>query len=300
MGNGFKKLDGTVTKMAMGTEALAANIKHAATLSLPKLEDVPGFRQRKNYPISLLAGGPSLADTIKDAKGDLMVCGSAHDYVLSLGVKPKYAVFLDGDAIMAKYVKNPCKDVIYLVATQCDPVLFDRLKSYKVYTWNCAGGVGYELFNNELVVGGGSTVTLRALSLAVLLGFSDIHTHGMDSCYIGGKHHAYSTEKVAKARPIRVGGATGKTFMASPYQVSQAMNFQAFLRHFKHIAYVTVHGPGLIAEIMKQGAKNSETLTHKERSTMHDKHMEEVIDVAAVITKKFNAPPLEPHKGEDL
>lgn len=277
-----------VTRLAMAVEDLEANVNHAFTLGLPSLEQLPGYQRSKGMrPLSLLAGGPSVKNTLKDAEGDLMVCGSAHDYVVSQGVKPKYAVMLDGDPCVAGYLKNPCKDTIYLVASQCDPSVFERLKDHTVYTWNCAGGVGYRLFDGQIVVGGGSTVTLRATSLALLLGYTNVHIHGFDSCYLDGEHHAYATEEVKAPNEVRLGGENGKAFLCAPYHISQAKHFQTFLKNFGHMMNITVHGPGMIAEIMRMGNEQAKAMTEEEVNTKGKARMEKVFAIGAIVDEEF-------------
>jgi len=82
-----------------------------------------------------------------------------------------------------------------------------------------------------------------------------MHLYGLDSCFIGDYHHAYDAEDVRTPMEVVVGGS-GKKFMAAPFMVAQAQQFQDMLRNHGKYFTPTVHGNGLIAEIMRVGSLN--------------------------------------------
>lgn len=133
----------------------------------------------------------------------------------------------------------------------------------------------------------GSTVALQAMIMAYNMGSRFMDIYGMDSCLLGNAHHAYRYEpeveeatevayrsevifgedkdidRVAEletlpdgheviADPIICGG---KSFRCEPSMLLQAQDFQKIIRVIGTSAKIRVHGPGLIAQIMKEGER---------------------------------------------
>jgi hypothetical protein len=105
-------------------------------------------------------------------------------------------------------------------------------------------------------------VGLRAITLARMMGFRFMHLFGFDSCYSPeGKLHAYeqdwNTEGSGRMYWAMTGpnGSEGREFRCSTWQASQAQNFKDFLalngKHFR----LQIHGDGLLAYMLKTGAK---------------------------------------------
>lgn len=252
--------------MAMGAETVFAHIKSCQERQLPKFHLLPEFmRSKGDFPLAIVAGGPSLKTTLDELepyRNNIMVCGSAHDHVISMGYVPRYAVFCDPDEIMANYVKKPHPQTTYLLASHCNPNLFDALKHFAVAVWHPAGIASKEeedvIYSAEPRIGGGCTVTLRAIPLAIMLGYNNQHFFGFDSCLLNDEHHAYDAEAIDKPIDVRV-GRNGKLFWASGYMLAQAQQFQDIcLKGYGHLFTPTIHGDGLIAEIMREGRRIAE------------------------------------------
>jgi hypothetical protein len=257
----FRRIRAT-SSMAMEASTVEDNIKAAMTRNLPPFWGLPQvFKFKGQTPIAIVGGGPTLAQTIDELRSfrHVMVCGSAHDHVVAQGIEPEYCVLLDPDPITCNYIRTPVPTCTYLVASMCDASVFEQLKHYPVAVWHCAGGVDPSIYNSEPAIGGGCTVTLRALSIAIILGYRHQHYFGFDSCFQGGEHHAYAAEDVAKPVDVRV-SETGRTFLASGYMLAQATQFQDALRTQGHLFEPTIHGDGLIAEIMRQGRIKAEAM----------------------------------------
>lgn len=247
--------------MAMAPETVLENVRKCQARELPKFHLLPEFyRPKGDLPIAIVAGGPSLTKTLDELepyRNNIMVCGSAHDHVISLGYVPRYCVVCDPDPIMANYLKKPHPQTTYLLASHCDENLFEALKHFAVAVWHPAGIASKEeedvIYNAEPRIGGGCTVTLRAIPLAIMLGYSNQQIFGFDSCITKEQHHAYDAEDVEHIMDVRV-GKEGKTFYAPSYLLAQAQQFQDIvLKGYGHLFTPTVHGDGLIAEIMREG-----------------------------------------------
>lgn len=235
-------------------EFIDANIRSALKRKLPWLS---GCEEVKDGPLAIVAGGPSLSWTKDDLRkfGNVMACGSSHDWCIANGVKPSYTVLLDPAEIVCDWLKTPDKDCLYLVASQCAPNVFDTLKDYRVGVWHAAAEKMIPELEGMQLIGGGCTAALRAISLAIILGYHDLHLFGFDSCiWDNEKSHAYSVDDVHK-NMIRDRKAivhfNGRQFVCAPYMIAQALNFKDILKLWREHFTPTVYGDGLIAEICK-------------------------------------------------
>lgn len=246
----------TEVKTVLGEtqEFIDGNIRSALKRGLPWLS---GCEEEKDGPLAIVAGGPSLSWTKHEiGKFDnVMACGSSHDWCISNGVRPNYTVLLDPAEIVGSWLQTPDKDCLYLVASQCAPNVFDMLKDCKVGVWHAASDKPIQELAGMQLIGGGCTVSLRAISLAIILGYKNLHLFGFDSCiWDNEKSHAYKVDDAHKEmirdRKVII-HFNGRQFVCAPYMVAQALNFKDILKLWGAYFTPTVHGDGLIAEICK-------------------------------------------------
>lgn len=215
-----------------------------------------------------MAGGPSLNDTIGELRQfrNIMVCGSAHDHIVSLGIKPTYSVFCDaGSAI--PFFKRKQKDCTYLLATQCDPALFDHLSDCQITMWDLNGFVDASEFNGRGRINGGTTAALRAPSLALVLGFSDFHLFGVDSSFdndVG--RHAYDYEDETEGAPFVYAKVNERVFLTTKQFIAQAQDFQQICTNYGTMFSVKVYGDSLMAEVWKDMRSKTLALFNREKS----------------------------------
>ena len=230
----------------------------------PRFEMMDTFNKKLgDTPLAIVGGGPSLKKTIDELRSfqNVMAAGSVHDYLIEQNLIPNAIAVCDPSVVTNAYFKKPHKDVTYLLATQCDPSLFEQLEGYKIVMWHC-----YPIDRDFLdqvepgwhAVSGGCTVTLRALSMAIMLGFSNLHFFGVDSCMgeVGDdEHHAYpyaAGEQTGRVYEVKSGsliaGPRQKTFRCEGYQLAQAYHFKSFYKTYNHLFTPTFHGGGLIAD----------------------------------------------------
>lgn len=257
----MQKIDGITVTMATPYEKVVANIRMAESRPLLQIHELPDWRE--GVPVALVGGGPSLRATLPVLRRYqyIMACGSAHDYLVAQGVVPRWCVVCDPDPVMANYLRLAHADTTYLVASQCDPVVFEELVDRRVALWNCGGSASdnLSLWGNQktVVISGGCTVLTRSIFMAVNFGFRDIHLFGCDTCVSGDQHHAYpfSTDKesIGDLTPFRIGGPNGREFMMAAYHLGQLFDFKNTLRRLGHRARFTVHGDGAIAEVVRLG-----------------------------------------------
>jgi hypothetical protein len=274
----MQRIDGTSVTMAMPIERVAANIAAANARGLRRVHDLPDWRE--HTPLAIVGGGHSLTETIDDVRRykNIMVCGSAHDFLVGKGVIPRWAVVCDPDPIMALYLRRAHHDTTFLVASQCDAAVFKELEDRDVALWHCRGpeAESSDIWGEgqRVLVGGGCTVLTRAIFLAVTFGFRDIHLFGCDNCVRVVRlscmpfplelHHAYdfatAEETIGNLTPIRLGDPnSGPEFMMAGYMIGQLFDFKKTLEVLGHRARFEVHGGGALAELMRLGSEAAQS-----------------------------------------
>lgn len=241
-------------------EAVHANIERNIRRPLPQVQ--PYLKQEQ--PIGLICGGPSLndfADEIKrryDGGLRLVSVNGTHDWLLDRGMHPSAHIMVDSRRSNAGFVKRPDARCKYLIASQCHPAVFDRLKEANVYVWHAACGPTETALLDDHYLGryyvtlGGSTVTLRGLSLLRMLGFCRIELWGFDSCCRGQAHHAYPQDEHEKYKKVEL-EIEGRPFTCEAWMHSQAKEFQGLAKMLGDELELVVHGDGLIAHMIETG-----------------------------------------------
>ena len=198
---------------------------------------------------SIVGSGPSLAWTHQDIVGDVIAVNGAHDFLIGKGIIPKYAMFWDAHPIAVKFAQKPHKDVTYLIASRCDPVMFEALNGYKVVVFHAhaADGLQRILEENrvlEPMVAGGSAGVTRADFLAGWMGYTERHWFGIDGCYQDGESHAASGTDTGTRIKLKV---YGKEFDTSMWMALQAGDLKALWPDLKWAGVkLHIHGTGMI------------------------------------------------------
>lgn len=266
VGDGFVNI-GQVNTIAATPSTVAIQkikenvVKYSKYKRLHELEE---FKKIKNEPIALVGGGPSLDSTKGELRRfkNIIACGSSHDWLISNNIIPTYSTICDPDPICANYITKPNHKTNYLIATACDKKIFDALDGYQITMWHCYSDDALkalmEVEQNVQAVGGGCTVGLRSLSIALMFGYSDIHFFGFDSC-LGekDKHHAYDftdeTEQLGEIYLLKFGtnnNIQSKEYRCAGYQLAQATHFHNFYKEYSGIFTPTFHGEGLLPDFM--------------------------------------------------
>lgn len=270
----FVKLAEIETNAATPSSTAYANLKKNIKLGLPKLETLPEYRVIKghNNPIALVGGGPSLRnnlDSLREFK-TIIACGSVHDYLISENIIPTYAAICDPDPISLNYYKNLHPDVKYLISSGFDSDSIKHFKDHQLVLWHCHSN-DYDRAEIEELEGtiyhgisGGCTVGLRSINISLMLGYTNLHMFGFDSCMSDEECHAYAvsqTEKdgfgklwTVKLRDIIKDDGEGpgdKVYKCLGYQLAQADNFKSFFMHFGKTFTPTFHGEGLLPDLFQ-------------------------------------------------
>jgi len=247
-------------------ENIRENIRTNIKRGLPQVEPY----ETQDKVIAIAVGGATLEETFPDLlekrKNGMPVISvnGSHKYCIDNGLIPSSMVMLDSREFNNRFVNPLVKDCKYFISSQCHPSVFDNLKDYKTWIWHCAGDIDNEDLlkeqygNNYFPVMGGSTVTLRAIHLFRMLGFSKFEVYGFDSCIIG-QHHAYEQKENDDEQVIDVVVAD-KEFRCTAAHYHQAKEFVQMIAKTGEHYDLAIHGDGLISHIIK----NPDSLRTKE------------------------------------
>lgn len=172
---------------------VAASIKRVSGRIDPGIYGPPRLATREE-PIAIVCFGPSLNDTWEQVKNFryVMSCSGAHKFLVERGIIPTWHIEVDPRAHKTQLIGPPQPETEYLIASTCHKDVFDHLEGFTVKLWHVFAADDYAHRNlppGEWAITGGSSVGLRALTMARFFGFTDLHVFGMDGCEgESGKH----------------------------------------------------------------------------------------------------------------
>jgi hypothetical protein len=250
-------------------EQLLANIAYAIKQGHPQIKPCDQNKDR----VLVIGGGPSLAMTEKEIidlyfdGAKVVTVNGAYHWCIERNIRPSVQIVVDARPHNFRYVEPAIQRCTYLLASQCAPETWDRVKNREyVFIWH-ALGEGDETIKtllNTYYLGhwhgvmGGTTVAVRALILLRMLGFMQFDLFGIDSCW-GEKraHHAYEQPEnnADKRLPVRIGPSDGsnegKEFWVAPWHLVQFENYLNLIGMAgEAFGRITVHGDGMLAYAM--------------------------------------------------
>jgi uncharacterized Rossmann fold enzyme len=247
-----------VNVKAAGTpDGIVSNIRSAIARGLPEL--VPSLIAHDGHMV-VVGSGPSMPSQIENIRAErargrpIFAVKGAHDFLCKNGIQPDLWCCVDPRDRSAQ-LSEANAHTVYLVASRCDPSMFDALKANKVILWHSFAYEEYNnepfssIFNKKFLVGGGTTSGMRAVSVSYVLGFRTFEMYGFDSCLADdGKTKRFTGEGVDEPIDVIVGG---KRFLSNGAMAQQANEFQEYFKTLPDIHF-NVHGGGLIAAIMDE------------------------------------------------
>ncbi len=240
----FRPLNVNITHN-VSSERMLENIKRNAGLPEIKREEPHG------RTLAILGTAPSVVawiECIKALDADVMAVNDAHDWAVRCGIKIKYAAAMDGTpGAFDDCMKASKEGVEYLLASMTDPELVERLDN--VTLWHSWQGRGEEriLGPNKMLVGGGSSIGLRAINLGYVLGYRKFHLYGIEGSKINGEDYAHDSAHSC-GEAIKVYCA-GKWFECAPVHAGQAQDFTTLTTKTMTDIDLIAHGEGLIPHI---------------------------------------------------
>lgn len=237
---------------------LFANIEANSARNLPWVAQLP---EHDGHAV-LVGGGPSLAEHLPSIRKRhelgqvIFALNGAAQFLIGHGIRPDYQVILDARKTNVDLIGNANA---YLIASQCDPAVFDALADrFSVHVWHPAiEGIEPYLSDRECaLIGGGTTVGLSAMCLAYTLGYRKLHLFGYDSSHRQTIGHAYAQPQNA-TEPVCKVTTGGKVFTASLTMARQAELFPEVCNNLiDRGCIITVDADGLIMEVLRQMREN--------------------------------------------
>lgn len=236
-------------------ETLFCNMEQAIERGLP---EVLAQETAREGVVCIVASGPSVKtqlDVIRKSKKDgvpIVAVKDAHDWLISEGVIPDYALAIDPQAHRWNCFKAKHPDVHYMVASQCDAQMFEHLAGHEVTIWHPYVTKGQKRPRNRMTIGGGTTSGLRAISLFYVLGFRHFALFGFDSCCEDGVLRVNGDlPKNGDTLNHVMLEEGGDIFYCTPGMALQAEHFQTYYDWLPDASFYGF-GKGLIPAIIKK------------------------------------------------
>ncbi len=254
--------DGTYNRVDYPTSSNTSDDKCLEYYKINNARDLPWVEQVKKRipePLAIVGGGPSVKESIGFIRahqlrgGHVWSLNGTHDYLIENNIIPNALVMLDSREHNTGFVQRPHKDVTYYIAARCHPKVFEALKGFKVVVWHPRVNLEceeYYMGDRGILIGGGSTIGLRAMYLAWMgLGYLSFHLYGFDSSYRDDEGHAYSQD-VNVGEIVTEVVVNGRAFHTARWMASQAEGFRdQCLQMAPRGVEINVHGEGLIPYI---------------------------------------------------
>lgn len=184
--------------------------------------------------VAIIGGAPSIKKRVGQIralkKSGVMIwaVNGTHDWLLKHGIRPDFFTTLDARACN-DFAKNPILDCAYIIASQCSPKTFKRLKGQNVLLWH----VDNEHYPREKIkkyaqkrglnsidlTSPKGCVTLTTACLGANMGFENIILFGVDSSF-HGTQHAYSQIQNENDETIEV-HHDGQSYTTTPTLLKQ-------------------------------------------------------------------------------
>ena len=239
-------------------ETLFANMDAAIARGYPQVKEA---QSAKTGAILLVASAPSvkgqleLIKKMKAAGSPIVAIKGAHDWLIENGVTPDYALAIDPQEHRIAFYK-PQPTVHYMIASQCHPAMFDNLDGCQVTLWHPYVKKGQDRPKNCMLIGGGTTSGLRAISLFYVLGYRQFELFGFDSCNDGELLRVNGDGLKDGDKLIEVSiEPQGETFYCNTAMALQAEHFQTYYDYLPDATF-NGHGYGLIQAIIKKREQN--------------------------------------------
>lgn len=229
-------------------DQLLDHLKSAVKREIPHFFPSP----QHDHEIALIGSGPSIKGQVEEIRAlkergvYIMAIKAAHDFLIGHDIIPHMAIMVDPQPHIVKCFQKKRPDVFYMVASQCNPLVFDYFSDSKAVLWHLLTGKEgeKEVFNKEIALGGGSTSGMRAMTLAWAMGFRKFHLFGYDSSL---------TDTTLKIDGTGVGEKEvltlwidGREFKSNPAMSAQTTEFEKVMNSFKGQIQVRAYGDGAI------------------------------------------------------
>lgn len=239
--------------MAVNTtdRQLRTNLENAKSLGLPELSVMPAHPGT----LAIVGSGPSLKDNWRLIPPDceVMALNGAYRFLKDQGRVPEYFAMLDARDVNTSFVQDTSPETAFLIASQCHPDVFEALSDRHVTLFHLGTPTTRQAFPDaDPYVGGGGTVGLSALGLALALGYRTVILYGFDSSFEGESHHVRPQSQNANQTEIDV-WVQDRKYRTTHAMAAQTMDFFPFYEAIRKFAPdFTIHlmGRGLFYDFV--------------------------------------------------
>ena len=237
--------------IAESMEQRKKNIAENMKMGLHQLHIRPPHAGR----FGIVAGGPSLKKELGKIKtfqrqgGKVVALNGTHDYLIKHKIHPDIFVMADPRERNKRFLSNPDRTCVYFISADCHPEILDKLHGMDARLWV---PIEYGEQSAPVQVGGGSTVTLRAISIGHILGFRDFEVFGWDGC-VTDSHHAYDQPE-NDGESFREIEYNGNSYNMTNWMIAQAENFDSFLSRYYGTFKMKIHTKGVMKAIYERHA----------------------------------------------
>jgi hypothetical protein len=224
-------------------EAIAIN----AARKIPRYQ--PSFAQHGNDPVAIVAYGQSLNKTwelVRNFK-TIFTCSGAHRYLIDRGIIPTFHVDCDPRIHKIDILGKPHPEVTYLICSCCNPAYFDMLEKNdaNVKLWHlffAEPEIHALVPSGEQILTGAGSVGGRAMTIAVLEGYTNLHFFGFDACE---GHADFHPNRPTNFYPYKF---EGKMYATTDNWIAHAEQLLDDLDGLPQVKS-TFHGSGLLQDM---------------------------------------------------
>lgn len=202
----------------------------------------------------VVGSGPSLPDFVEEIRKERElgrpICSvkGSHDFLCKNGIEPDLFLSVE-PKLRTEQVQLANDHTVYLIASRCDPGMFDFLSGRKLMCWHSwSNNENWPELKGKQLIGGGTTSGLRAVTFGYVQGFRNFILYGMDSCLADDKKTKRFTGEEAGMVVDRI--VNGKTFYCNGAMALQADEFQQYYKTMPDIHF-DIKGRGLLAAIVE-------------------------------------------------
>jgi len=235
----------------------AANMAACMERGFPRLAVQP----ERAEALSIVGYGPTLLDTWRGIPRPILTVSGAHDFLIGRGIVPDFHLETDPRPHKVAML-HPHPAVEYLMASVCDPGMWEKLRGHRVLMWHILNGqntidwIERHDPGPQRLIGGGSTAGLSAHHVAGVLGWRRFVTFGMDSCFIDGARHA-GPHAGTKPQGLRYAWAGGKWWLTTRMMIVAVEEFLCLLESYDNIT-VDPRGDGLLQAKVREHRKGGD------------------------------------------
>ena len=255
---------------------------------------------------SIVGSGPTIKETYKELKGEVIAINSATRFLLENGVVPRWAMIWDASPLCESFA-IPHPDITYLVGARCHPSVFEKLSACKVVVWHAGGDHNIADFlaeHNilEPMINGGSAGVTRAMYLACALGYRDLHLFGADSSYAeDGNTHVAGSLVPEKDMRVWIGnGPLSRAFRTTPEWCAQLEEYKLIYPLFKSIGLtMEVYGESMMGHmhsLLKVKHQNDPVVPHEFRKMEYKPAEDGEVQFVDALVAKVESP--QPTQGD--